>query len=166
MTQWVPLYESDMEVVKSEIKTFFEVFPNGTIWTNSDTNGGGYDVILMGSVEPMVIDSADLQKRLGNAVLQGVLKDAHLNTTADILRSYGGRAADLADWTDVAKPLGQTNHDSNLRLQYLAGRANTEVLATEIQSAILSYRRFPTDLLKVTPEERQALETAWFSRTP
>ena len=34
VTQWVPLYESTPEVVKSEIATFFEVFPNGTIWGN------------------------------------------------------------------------------------------------------------------------------------
>jgi spermidine synthase len=157
VTQWVPLYESDMEVVKSEIKTFFEVFPNGTVWTNSDVNGGGYDVILMGGLEPMTIDSADLQKRLDNAVLSGMLKGAHLNTALDILQTYGGRASDLQDWTDS----GQTNHDSNLRLQYMAGMANTNVLATEIQSAILRYRRFPADLLKVSPEERQTLESVW-----
>src|SRR5262249_36018090 len=29
ITQWVPLYESNTDVVKSEIATFFEVFPNG-----------------------------------------------------------------------------------------------------------------------------------------
>ena len=40
VTQWVPLYESDSETVKSEIATFFQVFPNGTIWGN-DINGEG-----------------------------------------------------------------------------------------------------------------------------
>ena len=34
ITQWVPLYESDAETVKSEIATFFDAFPNGTIWGN------------------------------------------------------------------------------------------------------------------------------------
>ncbi len=37
VTQWVPLYESDAETVKSEIATFFDVFPNGTIWANELT---------------------------------------------------------------------------------------------------------------------------------
>lgn len=32
VTQWVPLYESSFETVQSEIATFFEAFPNGTIW--------------------------------------------------------------------------------------------------------------------------------------
>ena len=100
VTQWVPLYESDMEVVKSEIATFFEVFPNGTIWTNS-ANGGGYDVILMGSVEPMVIDGTVLQERLDHSpLIAAILKDAQLNTADAILRTYGGRAADLKEWAE------------------------------------------------------------------
>ena len=28
----MPLYESDANTVKSEIATFFDVFPNGTVW--------------------------------------------------------------------------------------------------------------------------------------
>src|SRR5208337_5421939 len=51
VTQWVPLYESDADVVKSEIATFFEVFPNGSVWAN-ELNGGGYDVFLLGQAEP------------------------------------------------------------------------------------------------------------------
>ena len=34
VTQWVPLYESTTAAVKSEIATFFKVFPGGTIWSN------------------------------------------------------------------------------------------------------------------------------------
>ena len=31
ITQWVPLYESDPDTIKSELATFFDVFfPNGT----------------------------------------------------------------------------------------------------------------------------------------
>ena len=37
ITQWVPLYESDFETVKSELATFFDVFPNGTIWVTTST---------------------------------------------------------------------------------------------------------------------------------
>ena len=34
VTQWVPLYESTIEVVKSEMATFFAVFPDGIVWIN------------------------------------------------------------------------------------------------------------------------------------
>src|SRR5271170_465862 len=42
-TQWVPLYESNAETVKSEIATFFDVFPGGSVWAN-ELSGSGYDV--------------------------------------------------------------------------------------------------------------------------
>ncbi len=63
VAQWVPLYESDSAVVKSEIATFFEVFPNGTIW-NNEVNGSGYDVVLLGQVEETKINSDEVQQRL------------------------------------------------------------------------------------------------------
>src|SRR5262249_40664642 len=63
VTQWVPLYESDPETVKSEIATFFDVFPNGTIWGN-DNAGGGYDTVLLGQAEPVKIDVDKIQQRL------------------------------------------------------------------------------------------------------
>ncbi len=47
VTQWVPLYESTREAVQSEMATFFDVFPRGTIWGN-DMQGLGYDVVLLG----------------------------------------------------------------------------------------------------------------------
>ena len=34
VTQWVPLYESTPDVVKSELATFFAVFPFGTSGVN------------------------------------------------------------------------------------------------------------------------------------
>ncbi len=50
VTQWVPLYETDVKTVKSEVATFFDAFPNGSIWGN-DNNGTGYDTALLGQVE-------------------------------------------------------------------------------------------------------------------
>ena len=64
VTQWVPLYESDADTVKSELATFFEVFPNGTIWGN-DIDGEGYDIVLLGQAEPRKINLDAMQERLG-----------------------------------------------------------------------------------------------------
>ena len=62
VTQWVPLYESDTPTVKSEIATFFDVFPNGTVWGNE--NNGGYDSVVMGQAEPMKIDLDAMQAQI------------------------------------------------------------------------------------------------------
>ena len=63
MCLWIPLYESDLDTSKSVIATFFEVFPDGIIWSN-EREGDGYDVVLFGQAEPTVIDIDELAARL------------------------------------------------------------------------------------------------------
>ena len=119
ITQWVPLYESDPDTVKSEIATFFDVFPNGTIWAN-DNNGQGYDVVLLGQVEPTKIDVDALQARLDRpdyAKVRASLQQVGFPSALSLLDTYLGRASDLKPWLAGA----QINRDIDLRLQYLAG---------------------------------------------
>ncbi len=71
VTQWVPLYESNRAVVKSEIATFFDVFPDGSVWGNA--NGGmGYDTVLLGSAEPSRFDVNEIQQRIHRSDYAGV----------------------------------------------------------------------------------------------
>ncbi len=63
VTLFVQLYESNTEAVKSEIGTFFEAFPNGMIFANT-YNGQGYDLVLLGQVEPTTIDIDEMEERL------------------------------------------------------------------------------------------------------
>src|SRR5262249_28546900 len=119
VTQWVPLYESNMAVVRSELATFFEVFPNGTIWSN-ENDGEGYDVVLLGSAGPASIDLQEVQSRLERQDYQPVLQSLRqvgFKSTYSLFSTYAGRAADLKPWLASA----QINRDRNLRLQYLAG---------------------------------------------
>ena len=34
---YVPLYETDEPTIKSELATFFQAFPNGTVWATPGT---------------------------------------------------------------------------------------------------------------------------------
>ena len=63
VTQWVPLYESDPETIKSQLATLFQVFPHATIW-NSDSSNRGYDVVLLGQAEPGPINLDVLDRKL------------------------------------------------------------------------------------------------------
>ena len=36
--------------VRSELATFFDAFPNGTVWANT-INGQGYDMVFLGQVD-------------------------------------------------------------------------------------------------------------------
>ena len=63
VTLFVQLYESNTDAVKSEIGTFFEAFPNGMVFGNTN-NGVGYDLVLFGQVEPTKIDLDVIEARL------------------------------------------------------------------------------------------------------
>lgn len=144
VTQWVPLYESDLGVVKSEAKTFFAAFPNGTWWGN-DEEGAGYDSIVLGQVDKLTVDVDALQRRLERpefAAMAKSLQDVGFYTAADLLATYAGRAADLGEWMKD----GEINRDRDLRLQYLAGLHANHQRAGDIYADVLRHRRFPEDL--------------------
>ena len=119
VTQWVPLYESNLGVVKSEVATFFDVFPEGTVWSNDD-GGRGYDVVLLGQAGPTRINVDQIEERLNQfdyARVAVSLLDVGFKNAAELFGTYAGQAADLRPWTQGA----DINRDRNLRLQYLAG---------------------------------------------
>ncbi|HXK02362.1 MAG TPA: fused MFS/spermidine synthase [Verrucomicrobiae bacterium] len=158
ITQWVPLYESDPETVKSEIKTFFDVFPYGTIWGN-DISGGGYDIVLLGQTEPPKIDVDAMQARLdrpeGARVAQS-LREVGFGDIVQMLATYAGQEADLRPWLEGA----DINRDSSLRLQYVAGWSLNVSKEGSIYSEMLNYRRYPANLLAGSPERLRALQAA------
>jgi spermidine synthase len=158
VTQWVPLYESDPATVKSEIATFFEVFPNGTIWGN-DISGGGYDIVLLGQAEPAHIGVDAIQARLDRPDGQRIaasLREVGFASAVQLLSTYAGRAEDLKPWLRDA----EINYDSNLRLQYMAGLALNVSDENSIYSQMLAYRRFPPGLFAGSDDTLRALRAA------
>ncbi|MFC1476856.1 fused MFS/spermidine synthase [candidate division KSB1 bacterium] len=155
ITQWVPLYESSPEVVKSELATFFEVFPRGTVWSN-DLDGGGYDIVLIGHVNAIMIDVEAIQNRIYDYEhLQVVrsLTDVEFWSLTDLFATYSGKGSDMASWLRDA----EINRDRNLRLQYLGGMGLNYYLEDPIYDAIVNFRSFPDDLFIVPDYLRQEL---------
>jgi len=155
ITQWVPLYESTLDVVKSEIATFFDVFPFGTIWSNEYVSGDGYDIVLLAKAEPLTIDPGALQARLDrpdHATIAAELNQVEFVGVPGLLATYGGQARDLGPWLAGA----EINRDRNLRLQYLAGMGNN-VYDSRIYQSMLTYRRFPEELFTGSEEWRERL---------
>ncbi len=150
VTQWVPLYESTNESVRSVIATFLQVFPHGSIWRNDDIRGGGYDAVLVGRLDDSPIDVEARQARLDRPDYQRVkdsLAAVGYESVVDLLATYLGRGEDLGAWLASA----EINTDRNLRLQYLAGLGVNNNIGTEIRDALLRYRRFPDDLFAGDP---------------
>ncbi len=157
VTQWIPLYETDVPSVKSEIGTFAQVFPDTTLW-NPDLLEEGYDLVALGRTAPGPINEAALQRRLdASPAVQQSLAQVSLGTSSALLATYAGRALDLSPWLADAS----VNRERSLRLQYLAGLAANSDERFLIFQDILKFRRYPADLFEASAET-EARMRRWY----
>jgi spermidine synthase len=164
VTQWVPLYESDAASVKSEIATFFKVFPGGMVFANT-SEGAGYDVVLVGQKANRPIDIGAINAKLasaGYAPVMASLNDAGIYGALSLFGSYAGSDADLRPWLADAA----INHDYDMRLQYLAGLALNGDHADEIYRKMMTLARLPRGGFTGTPEELEQLFSTIRGRQP
>ncbi len=156
VTQWVPLYESAPEVVKSQLATFFGVFPRAVIFGNEGQRADS-DTVVFGEVDPMPIDIDRIQRHLDSAPrVKESLAEVNLHSATALLATYLNRASGLEHWLKDA----QINTDRNLRLQYLAGMSSTSYLAAEIFEELVRTRKFPSDLFVGSEAMRRQLRKA------
>jgi spermidine synthase len=137
VTQFVQLYESTEEAVKSEIATFFEVFPHGMLFVNN-VSGQGYDLVMLGQAGQTPIDVDALSQRLESPEYAGMaqsLRDIGLLSATNLLATFAGTANDFKFWTKDAI----INTDKSLRLQYLAGLGLNLYQANPIYQKMVSY---------------------------
>jgi spermidine synthase len=152
---YVPLYESDERTVRSEIATFFESFPNGSLWANT-IQGRGYDMVFLGQAEPLKIDLDELEQRLQSPAYAAVsesLRDISVNSAMEMFSGYAGQKSDLGPWLKGA----DINTDGDLRLQYLAGWGINSSQEDAIYNQMLRYRRPPLNLFTGSPDKLQVL---------
>ena len=155
VTLFVQLYESSDAAVKSEIATFLEAFPQGVVFANT-INGQGYDLVLVGQLDPKPIDVDRVQARLSdpaNAAIARSLSEIGIYSAVDLFGTYGGRRDDMGGWLAGA----QINTDRNLRLQYLAGLGLNNYRAAEIYRNMSAESRFPEGLFTGSEQTMQEL---------
>ncbi|HLA91405.1 MAG TPA: fused MFS/spermidine synthase [Gemmatimonadaceae bacterium] len=158
VTVFVQLYESGTPAVKSEIATFLEAFPNGIVWGNT-YQGSGYDLVLLGQVEPTRINVDEMEQRLAGpefGLVRQSLSEIGFYSVTDLLSTFASQGAMLQPWLADA----EINTDRNLRLQYLAGLGLNKYEQATIYSDILRLRRYPEGLFVGSPERLQALRSA------
>jgi spermidine synthase len=157
-TLYVPLYETDEPTIKSELATFFEAFPFGTVWANT-RNGLGYDMVFMGQLEPLKINIDEAQERINrddHAPVRESLREIGINSLLELFSTYAGNAPDLAPWTAGAA----LNADGDLRLSYLAGWGINSDLEDVLYRKMLLYRTLPVGIFTGSPEYVQKVMSA------
>ncbi len=155
---YVPLYETDEPTIRSELETFFQVFPNATVWSNT-REGQGYDLVLMGQDAPFQVNLDDLQTRLDGTEygkVRASLRETGMLSVADLFGTYLGGAENLRQWTSGA----QINSDADLRLSYLAGWGINAAMANDHYLKMLYYRQDPSKYFAGSLEAKRALAEA------
>jgi spermidine synthase len=136
--------------VKSEMATFFEAFPQGLVWGNTN-DGKGYDLVLSATDGTPRIDIDALSARLNradHAWVRESLSDVGYTSALELLSTYAGRARDLRRWLDGS----EINLDRNLRLMFLAGLYLNRYQQSTIYGEILAQARFPSDIFLGSPQ--------------
>ena len=156
VTQWMQLYQTNEAAVKSEIATFFEVFPLGSIWVNN-IDGQGYDLVMLGQAEPTRIDIDDLARRVASPEYRAIaksLREIGFHSVTDLLATFAGEAADFRPWLKDAA----INSDRNLRLQYLAGFGLNLYRADAIYKKMVAFGpKMPKDFFTGSPASLDAM---------
>ncbi len=152
---YVPLYETDEPTIKSELKTFFDAFPYGSVWANL-REGQGYDMVFMGQLTPLKIDLDTVQQRYSlpeHETVRQSLRDIGVMNLFDLFSTYTGSAADLAPYVKDAA----VNTDGDLKLSYLAGWGINSNLEDYLYRQMLKYRKSPTAVFTGSPVNLQTL---------
>lgn len=158
VTIFVQLYSSSSAAVKSEVATFFDVFPNGVVWGNTH-QGKGYDMVLLGQVGPTRINLDEIEARLRQSEYVRVaqsLREVGIASAVDLFSTYAARGSDLREWLQDAS----INRDRDLRLEYLAGLGVNQFQSDRIYADMLRHRRFPEDLFIGSEALKQSLREA------
>jgi spermidine synthase len=144
------MYESTEDSVKSEIATFFKVFPNAIVWANT-INGQGYDLVLFGQANPTKIDVDEWNERLESpryAQVKQSLAEIGILDATQLLGTFAGMNSDLKPWFGEAPPI---NTDTNLKLQYLAGMGLNLYEAAPILEHMTATLKYPENLFTCSP---------------
>ena len=97
--QWLPLYQLSEREVGIIATTFATVFPHVSVW-RSDFSAKAPILGLVGSNEPIIIDSTALQSRLDALQQKLAPRDLLLRDVADVSLMYAGDLSSVGPWLE------------------------------------------------------------------
>lgn len=143
MCQWLPVYELSTEDIKSVVRTFTRNFKYSMLWLTH------HDAELIGSNSPIVIDEAELERRIASDEIYRDLKKVKMGSATDFLSYFVAGTEELKDFSRD----GVINTDDNLYLEFSSPLSiakptmtdNLNALAKYMGEGILPYLSEPED---------------------
>lgn len=142
VSQWLPFYSLTTENFKMIVKSFYEVFPNTSVWfTNNTLNAY---VIVIGKLDEPMIDYAGMEAKLKIPEVAADLKEIHCETPYKILDFFLFANERVQEFVGNV-PL---HTDDNMAVEYLSGRALSKQKTSYLNYVeLLKYRTSVKDYL-------------------
>ncbi len=135
VSQWLPFYTLTLENFRMILKSFYEVFPNTTVWfPNSTINAY---VIVIGKLDDPLIDYATMERRLQRPEVMADLAEIETTTPYKMLDYLLFANDAVADYVgDVG-----LHTDDNMAVEYMSGRVMSKAGSTYRNYVSLIERR-------------------------
>jgi spermidine synthase len=151
--QWLPIYELNLDDLKSVARTVSRNFQYTMVWLTH------YDAQIIGSNSPLAIDEQELDRRIASPAIFSDLNRVMMGTPKDFL-SY------FLMGTERMKLFGEggiINNDDNLYLEFSAPRSIGGNLTGSNIHALTRYREsiLPYLVPAVSSAERAAQRKRW-----
>ena len=116
--QWVNLFKMDATTLRSLLKTFFQVFPNGMSFANLGTG----DLVLIGARQPLTFNYTQMSKILQQTKIKTTLGTHNIFTPADLLWYFALSRDEAIAAAGITPPNTDTNILSEVRLSALTSQ--------------------------------------------
>ncbi len=154
MCQWLPVYELSTADLQAVVRTFNQSFKYTMLWLTH------HDAELIGSNEPLIIDEAELDRRIAaTPAIAGDLQAVQMASAADFMSYFVMGSKGLADFSRG----GVINTDDNLYLEFSSPMSIARAVMTDNLNTfhrhlenIFPYLKQPED-----PEQRLVLQGKW-----
>ncbi len=110
IAQWLPIYELSPDDLRSVVRTFREHFKYTLLWLTH------YDAELIGGNSPLVIDEAELARRMATPAVAADLQRVMMGSPADLLSYFVMGPDGMARFSRA----GVLNTDDRLYLEFSA----------------------------------------------
>jgi spermidine synthase len=154
--QWVQAYRMPLEDFQSILKTFFDVFPDGSFWEVFP----GQDYVLLGSLDVPRLSYAELETRMAASSVRAHFDGLSVPGAAGLL----GHFIAPADRVRAAVSSAGVLTDDLSSIEYSASRAMFSVLQPRTIAWVDTLRREPLDPTRYPGLDVGAVERSRESR--
>ena len=137
--QWLQLYKISPDNLRSILGTFHQVFPHLLVFQVEN-----YDLLILGSFEPLSIDVAALQERISQTKVQEDLQRIGIHSPDSLLAHFVLGTLEIPEFVQQAP----FNTDDNARLEFSAPKTLYQDTSEENFKELSEYSRGATPYLR------------------